>query len=55
MAYREIELLGQGGLMDIELHPDYKNNGWIYISYASRLKVKVKVANTAIMRVQIKR
>lgn len=25
---------GQGGLMDIALHPDYKNNGWIYLSYA---------------------
>lgn len=26
---------GQGGLLDIELHPDYKENGWIYITYAS--------------------
>ena len=25
---------GQGGLMDITLHPDYKENGWIYLSYA---------------------
>ncbi len=25
---------GQGGLLDITLHPDYKNNQWIYISYA---------------------
>ena len=25
---------GQGGLLDIQLHPDYKTNGWIYISYA---------------------
>lgn len=25
---------GQGGLMDIKLHPDYKKNGWIYITYA---------------------
>src|SRR5688572_5920964 len=22
---------GQGGLLDINLHPDYANNGWIYI------------------------
>lgn len=22
---------GQGGLLDLELHPDYDNNGWIYI------------------------
>ena len=31
----QIYLRGQGGLMDIELHPDYTNNGWIYLSYAS--------------------
>ena len=24
----------QGGLLDIELHPDYERNGWIYISYS---------------------
>ncbi len=26
---------GQGGLLDIELHPDYEQNGWIYLSYSS--------------------
>lgn len=25
---------GQGGLMDITLHPDYEKNGWIYLSYS---------------------
>ncbi|MBL7856638.1 MAG: PQQ-dependent sugar dehydrogenase [Cyclobacteriaceae bacterium] len=25
---------GQGGLMDIQLHPEYAKNGWIYFSYA---------------------
>lgn len=25
---------GQGGLMDIQLHPDYSKNGWIYLTYA---------------------
>jgi glucose/arabinose dehydrogenase len=25
---------GQGGLLDITLHPDYKNNQWIYIAYS---------------------
>lgn len=24
---------GQGGLMDVGVHPDYENNGWIYLSY----------------------
>jgi glucose/arabinose dehydrogenase len=26
---------GQGGLLDIALHPNYAQNGWIYITYAS--------------------
>jgi aldose sugar dehydrogenase len=25
---------GQGGLLDIKLHPDYTSNGWIYITYS---------------------
>jgi aldose sugar dehydrogenase len=25
---------GQGGLLDVAVHPDYKNNGWIYLSYS---------------------
>ncbi len=25
---------GQGGLMDIKLHPDYATNGWIYLTYS---------------------
>lgn len=31
----DIYVRGQGGLLDIILHPDYENNGWIYFSYAS--------------------
>ncbi len=26
--------VGQGGLMDVALHPDYATNGWIYLSYS---------------------
>lgn len=25
---------GQSGLLDIQLHPDHVNNGWIYVTYA---------------------
>lgn len=25
---------GQGGLMDVELHPDYEENGWIYLAFS---------------------
>lgn len=38
---------GQGGLMDIVLHPDYANNGWIYLSYS---EPGGQGGHTAIMR-----
>ena len=25
---------GQGGLLDIQLHPEYEKNGWIYLTYS---------------------
>ncbi|MCL4117350.1 UNVERIFIED_CONTAM: hypothetical protein GTU68_056794 [Idotea baltica] len=49
----EIKVQGQGGLMDIELHPNYKENGWLYFSYASSSKNE-KGANTTIMRAKLK-
>lgn len=44
---------GQGGLLDIEAHPNYSENGWIYISYASE-EGDEKGGNTALMRAKIK-
>ena len=32
-----IYVKGQSGLLDIVLHPDYANNGWIYLSYSKQL------------------
>lgn len=49
----EIKVLGQGGLMDIALHPDYKNNGWLYISYASS-NDENQGAHTSILRAKLK-
>lgn len=43
---------GQGGLLDIALHPDYENNGWIYITYSSTQGME-NGANTAIMRAKL--
>ena len=43
---------GQGGLLDIELHPDYANTGWIYISYSSE-EGDEKGGNTAIIRAKL--
>lgn len=43
---------GQGGLLDVELHPDYTNNGWIYLSYASE-EGEGKGGHTAIARAKL--
>ncbi len=48
----DIKVQGQGGLLDIKLHPDYENNGWIYISYVSS-EGEGSGANTAIMRAKL--
>lgn len=29
-----IEAVGQGGLLDVALHPDFGNNAWVYLSFA---------------------
>ena len=31
----EVYVRGQGGLLDVVLHPEYESNGWIYLTYAS--------------------
>ncbi|MDN3517299.1 PQQ-dependent sugar dehydrogenase [Aquisalimonas lutea] len=31
----EVAARGQGGLLDVILHPDYDDNGWLYLSYAA--------------------
>lgn len=46
-----IEVGGQGGLLDIALHPDYANNGWLYFSYAKADGKGNK--STAIMRAKL--
>ncbi|WP_460218826.1 PQQ-dependent sugar dehydrogenase [Psychroserpens sp. MEBiC05023] len=44
---------GQGGLLDIALHPDYTTNGWIYLTYASS-EGPEKGGHTALMRAKLK-
>ncbi|MEX2592707.1 MAG: PQQ-dependent sugar dehydrogenase [Anditalea sp.] len=48
----EITVQGQGGFMDIILHPDYENNGWLYFTYASS-EGEGEGANTAIARAKL--
>ena len=32
----KIQQYGQGGLLDVAIHPDFENNRWVYIAYAER-------------------
>ena len=50
----EIHADGQGGLMDIRLHPDYSSNGWIYIAYTGLPEKGKEGWNTSIMRAKLK-
>ena len=46
---------GQGGLLDIKLHPDYKTNGWIYIIYSEpSLDDEAEGGCTAMIRCRLK-
>lgn len=49
----KIYVRGQGGFMDIELHPNYKDNGWIYFTFASQEGVG-NGGNTTLMRARLK-
>jgi glucose/arabinose dehydrogenase len=45
----EIYLRGQGGLLDIAIHPNFEKNKFIYLSYASE-DIEEKGGNTTISR-----
>lgn len=44
---------GQGGLLDIELHPNYDQNGWIYMTYSKPLEGG-DLGTTALARAKLK-
>ncbi len=48
----EIYVRGQGGLLDVKAHPNFAENGWIYISYASE-EGEGDGGNTTIMRAKL--
>jgi len=51
---------GQGGLLDIRVHPDYSVNGWVYASYAAantagggQLKIiRFKIINNQVQNIE---
>lgn len=52
----EVLAKSQGGLFDLELHPDYEENGWIYLSYAAPAEKgeEGEGANTKFIRAKLK-
>lgn len=51
----QVNAQGQGGLLDVAVHPGYKTNGWIYLTYSHTVKVEGKDMNmTAVVRGRIK-
>lgn len=46
----EVFAKGQGGLLDVVLHPDYANNGWIYFSFAA---ASLRGGHTAVARARL--
>ena len=48
----EVYLRGQGGLLDLELHPNFNRNRLVYLSYAY-MKNREDGGNTAIARAQL--
>ncbi len=48
----EVYVRGQGGLLDVILHPRYDENGWIYISFGTRENQK-DGGNTTVMRAKL--
>jgi glucose/arabinose dehydrogenase len=45
---------GQGGLLDVELHPNYSQNQYVYISYSAfKEENGAKLSTTAIMRAKL--
>ncbi len=45
----EVKAAGQGGLLDIELHPDFPNNNLIYLSYAAFKEVEGETLTTTVV------
>ncbi len=47
---------GQGGLLDIELHPNFSKNKWVYLSFSSqKIKDGKTISSTSIRRYKLKR
>lgn len=46
----EVLALGQGGMLDVALHPAYRQNGWIYLAFTDPAKENDRHGMTKIVR-----
>lgn len=46
-----VSVVGQGGLLDVVLHPEFESNSWVYISYVAGSAVKGY--STEVMRAEL--
>jgi len=59
-GFPAVRTSGQGGLLDIRVHPDYASNGWVYACYASTATdgsgelrlIRFKIAGTSIQNIE---
>jgi len=59
-GFPSVRSSGQGGLMDVRVHPDYASNGWVYACYAASATngsgelrvIRFKIAGNAIQNIE---
>jgi glucose/arabinose dehydrogenase len=52
-GFPNVLVKGQGGLMDVKLHPEYPNSPWIYATYAVASPSDGNSGNTRLVRFQL--
>jgi len=59
-GFPAVRTSGQGGLLDVRVHPDYASNGWVYACYAANAAdgsgelrlIRFKIAGTSIQNIE---
>jgi len=59
-GFPPVRSTGQGGLMDVRVHPDYSSNGWVYACYADNATngsgelrvIRFKIAGNAVQSIE---
>ena len=51
----KVKYKGQGGLLDVQVHPDFINNNYIYIGFTDFLKNKKNKTFTSIIRARLEK